>query len=497
MKRTLSFASVALALGCGAGSERIDAKAAKVTRVPVADDLALAAVSGAVDEAGGGVFLGSDGQAKRVRLDGTRAALEPHPGNAVQPDAVSAIFAFGPHVALVAAKNGLFVAQAGWIVVPPWRDQLPAAGLVGVAVAGGTGWIAHRNGLYRLVDGQLGELKIEGGKAAGLTAVAVVPALDGTSTLYFAQGKKLWRGSPTAKGEFTLETVGPAAADLDGDITTLVGLPASPAAPGELWGLAGGTLFRVAGGSTRHDAGDPVNEIAGSGRSLWIRAGGRLLRHDADAGIWTEASGVAADKLLAADATGTAWARAKGRVFGVSPGAVPRIIGLDQNMRLHDTTLTVRAIFSPGSEPSMVTYKIGKGAEVMAKPPLFSLGGVEGDSDLKPYSLASLSAGIYTLTATARFADGKTAVRAVPFELRPAAGSAISFESDIQPINTARCARCHTRGPGPTLAGYEQWKASAAKIVAAVRDRRMPADGPLDPTQIEKIERWASAGAPP
>jgi hypothetical protein len=35
------------------------------------------------------------------------------------------------------------------------------------------------------------------------------------------------------------------------------------------------------------------------------------------------------------------------------------------------------------------------------------------------------------------------------------------------------------------------------RIVAAVVELRMPADGPLDPAQIKVLQRWAAGGALP
>jgi len=56
---------------------------------------------------------------------------------------------------------------------------------------------------------------------------------------------------------------------------------------------------------------------------------------------------------------------------------------------------------------------------------------------------------------------------------------------------------CHETGPGHDLSTYELWKADAARIVQAVSDRRMPADGPLDPLARTKIIRWAQLGTAP
>jgi hypothetical protein len=94
-------------------------------------------------------------------------------------------------------------------------------------------------------------------------------------------------------------------------------------------------------------------------------------------------------------------------------------------------------------------------------------------------------------------ASALTTVRRLHFAFFGSAGAVISFERDLAPINRARCAKCHTTGTMPELATYEQWKANAPAIASAVRDRRMPADGPLDPASILAIQRWVNGGTQP
>jgi hypothetical protein len=72
-----------------------------------------------------------------------------------------------------------------------------------------------------------------------------------------------------------------------------------------------------------------------------------------------------------------------------------------------------------------------------------------------------------------------------------------SWARDIRPIHEARCAKCHTTSPGRPLNTYELWKSNAQLINAAVRDLRMPADGPLDQQGLALIQRWVSSGALP
>ncbi len=84
------------------------------------------------------------------------------------------------------------------------------------------------------------------------------------------------------------------------------------------------------------------------------------------------------------------------------------------------------------------------------------------------------------------------------FDFQPVSpGRCSGCDKDIRPIYEARCAKCHISGPGRPLSTYELWKENANLITAAVRDQRMPADGPLDPQLITLIQRWVASGAKP
>ena len=47
------------------------------------------------------------------------------------------------------------------------------------------------------------------------------------------------------------------------------------------------------------------------------------------------------------------------------------------------------------------------------------------------------------------------------------------------------------------LTTYSAWKENATLIVNAVTELRMPADGPLDPQLVQRIQRWAAGGQLP
>jgi hypothetical protein len=115
---------------------------------------------------------------------------------------------------------------------------------------------------------------------------------------------------------------------------------------------------------------------------------------------------------------------------------------------------------------------------------------------LKPVSFGALPDGWHTLTVTATTGEASVS-RKVHFEFRGSSVAVVSWEQDIRALGEARCNKCHTTGTEPELATFAQWKANAPAIAAAVRESRMPADGPLDSASIAAIVRWVNGGAQP
>jgi hypothetical protein len=125
-----------------------------------------------------------------------------------------------------------------------------------------------------------------------------------------------------------------------------------------------------------------------------------------------------------------------------------------------------------------------------------SLGGTEASGVLKPISFGTLEDGWHTLTVAATTGEA-TSYRRVHFEFLGAGTAAVSWEQDIKQLGLDRCSKCHATGTDPELITFAQWKANAAGIAAAVRDSRMPADGPLDSAGVAAIIRWVNGGAQP
>ena len=485
---TAAVAAAAL-WGCGPPASPLEMNV-------VTTQFAVQAVPGFADERGDAMLIDSAGALVRVRADGSRGALEAHPGNRVAVGGVSAVFPMGPHSALVAAAGGLFVAQEGWIIDPGWASGLDPAGVTGAADPGdGTAWIAHQSGLYQVNGGVLSELKIGGQSVTGITALAAAPAEDGSAGIWYSDAGGLHVVASTSSGLVVRSSTLGAG---DGkDALVMASLGDGERRGGELWVYSGAGLFRLsAGGWSSVGMGAKPEGLAARGRVAWVSAGGKLWRYDADLDTWEIANGITGLRLLAADAAGGAWFSINGALRSVQRERIPRLVGLDTSEVKTVTDVTVRALIPPGPDAQTVTYQL-EGEQVVAGPVTFSLGGEDAEGSALPYSLLGLTTGTHILRATAQYSDGSQATREVPFQYQPYDNAPLSWARDIYPIHVQRCSRCHETGPGHDLATYELWQADAGRIAQAVSDRRMPADGPLDPLARTKIIRWVQTGAAP
>jgi hypothetical protein len=488
------------------GDNPIQAKSLELEQAEVA--LRLAPLAGFADERGGGIFLSAEGSAIRLRADGTKGRLESHPGNARMPGKVARVFATGPFSALVTAENGLYMAESGWLIEPSFQQALSAEGVVAVAYAGdGVAWIAHEQGLFRLEGGALFELKTDGKALRDITALAVAPAPDGASAVWFAQGQTLSFAKQTARQRYEVSVSELSSEDLNGKVLALGGVSAAPGSPGQLWLISERAVFSYdRQGWVRYQARGKPTQLLAAGRWVWLCADERLYRYDVSARSWGEVRDVRAPRLLAADASGTLWLQQDERTLQLRPYALPRLLGLFESARVYASDLYVRAQLPADEVPESVVFSLDDGEEIAqraeqavmgegALPTMdFALGGFDAAGREKTFSLAGLPDGLHALTVRARFAERET-TRTLNFELRTGSQAALSFARDVRPIFEARCAKCHEQGPGHVLTSYEDWLNDKERIVAAVVELRMPADGPLDPVQITTLQRWARGGA--
>lgn len=514
--RLIWTATVVVWSGCG-GTITETLTAAPVDVTTVASMVDVAATPAFADERGGGLFIDLAGRVVRLRGDGTRAALESHPQNAVPPGPATSIWPLGPYTALVVTDRGLYVADSGWLIAPPWQTRLSASGFLSSATApDGVAWIAHQDGLFRVEGGELKELKANGASITGITALAIGPSTDLRPGVWFAQGNTVSVAAQTGANAYAIRDSGLTAEELAGGVRGIAGITASRTSAGtsagEIWIITPKVLYlRTLVSWRRYELGRTPKQVMSTGRFLWLQSGDGLYRYDADARMWMNAKGLeAVPRLLAVDAAGSAWVRVGDRTLSISPTPPIRLLGLYQNQVIYEPETVVQLV-TPGATPLEAlswrfddaeprTVDVTKGQP--GPPPqqaltFHSLAGVEPSGRNRLVSFAALTDGLHTLEVTTRTIDGVEGKRLVHFDLEASASVQVSWQRDIRPLSETRCNKCHSTGTQPELATFEQWKTFANAAAAAVRDRRMPADGPLDAAGIQLVQRWVTGGTLP
>ncbi|MBE2251558.1 MAG: hypothetical protein IAE78_18595 [Myxococcus sp.] len=503
---------VVWSFGCG-GTITEALTAAPVDVSTVTSMVDVAATPAFADERGGGLFVDLAGRVVRLRGDGTRAALASHPQNATPPGLATSVWPLGPYTALVVTDRGLFVADGGWLIAPPWQTRLSAEGFLSSATGtDGVAWIAHQTGLFRVEGGELKELKADGASITGITALAIAPATDLRPGVWFAQGNTVSVAAQTGANSFSIRDSGLSADELAGGVRGIAGISTSRTSSGEVWVITPKVLFqRTLVSWRRFELGRAPRQVLSSGRFLWLQSGDGLYRYDADAKLWNLARGLeAVPTLLAVDAAGSAWVRVGDKTLAVAPSVPLRLLGLYQSQVVYDPDEVVQVVVPQAHALESLTWRFDDneartvdvskgqaGAPPQQNLTFHSLGGVEPSGRLRFLSFAALSDGLHTLEVNARTTDGVDARRLVHFDLEASASIQVSWQRDIRPLAEARCNKCHATGTQPRMTNFEEWKANADASAAAVRDRRMPADGPLDAAGIQLIQRWVNGGALP
>lgn len=506
------FLLALVATACDEGTSSEPLVADSFEPVTLTTSLDLSAAPSFADERGGGIFIDLAGRVVRVRPNGERGVLEPHPRNTVLPGPATAVFPSGPYNALVATTRGVFVVDQGWLIAPPWQAQLDAAGLKAAALGeGGVAWLAHEQGLYRLEGGALSEFTLGGERLGGVTALGLAPTLDGTPGLWFAREGKLYAAAQRSRSEFEVRESGLSADTLEGGVLGIAGIAAARDSGGELWAITAQGLLQYTGTAWRqYTLPQTPRSLVAAGRFAWMQAGDALYRYDGDTRRWATVGNLpSTPALLGVDTAGAAWVRVGTETLSLNRAAAPRLTGLYQGARVYDGQLVLQAALASDGGVDGLSWALDDeelravdlakgvvGAGPTAGLTFHSLGGVEAGGVLKPVSLAALANGRHLLTVIARTGEA-TATRRVHFEFLGAAGATVSWGADVAALNTERCAKCHSTGTEPELKTYEQWRTHAAAISAAVRDRRMPADGPLDEGGIQTIVRWVNGGGLP
>lgn len=522
MNRLLLLGVLVAAAGCDESLVPQPLPTTTFTATTVGTSTELSALPSFADERGGGVFVDLAGRVTRVRPNGSKGVLEPHPSDTVWPGPASGVFPLSGTNSLVATSRGVFVVNDGWLVAPEWQAVLPPEGLRASAVGSdGSAWLAHDTGLFRLARGALGEFKVGAESLTGVTSVAAAPSPEGGAGIWFIREGKLFVATQTGLDDFTVTEP-----KLDTSITTegflaVAGLTPSPKTAGELWAITPRALLTYNGLSWRQfTLGAGPRALKAAGRFAWLQAGDGLYRLDGNAGAWQRVEGLSASAtLLGADAAGSAWVRVGEQTLSVAPYAPIRLRGLFASQQVFDGQLVLQAAVPSAQRDdagvvaagalSALSYRLDdleshpvdltvgvEGEGPSAGETFFSLGGVNDSQVMNPVSFAALIDGWHTLRVSATV-DGQQRERQVHFLFAGAASAVISWEADVKPVFEKHCAACHVSGPAPTeLKDYAEWKANAATIADRVRTSSMPPGG-MDPASISTIVRWANGGTLP
>jgi hypothetical protein len=522
MKHFLLLGVLAAATGCDESLVPQPLPTTSFTATTVGTSEELSALPSFADERGGGVFVDLAGRVTRVRPNGTRGVLEPHPSDEIWPGPATGVFPLSGINSLVATSRGVFVVNDGWLVSPEWQAVIPPDGLRASAVSSdGSAWLAHDTGLFRLARGTLGEFKLGDQSLGGVTSVAAAPTPEGGAGIWFIREKKLFTATQTGTDDFSVKEVKLDASISKDGYLAVVGLSPSPKSAGELWVITPNALLTFTGLAWlqfKLDASPRV--LKGAGRFAWMQAGNTLYRLDGDLGAWQTVEGLSASAtLLGCDSAGTAWVRVGEETVAVAPYVPLRLRGMFASQQIFDGQLVLQAaVPSPsrddagvvtGGETTAMSWQLddleahnvdltagADGEGPTEGETFYSLAGIDGSQVLKPVSFAALNDGWHTLSVKATV-GGQERSRKLHFLFSGAANAVVSWEDDVRPIFEARCASCHVSGPAPTeLKNFTEWKANSSNIADRVRSSAMPPGG-MDPTSVSTIVRWVNGGTLP
>ena len=316
--------------------------------------------------------------------------------------------------------------------------------------------------------------------AAGVGRAVHVPGLEvGNAELAFggpvAGTPALWVTTPT----------GIAGLVFDGEIVRAY--PERAEANGRSLGVdAAGTVWAIAGGRIlrRLPEGRWIEETALTDpQGLAVSPDGRGVWIANSEGIWQHRQGVLsridphpAERLVAGEHGLVALEG--GQAWLVVPGVELAIFGLSEG----ETLSRDRIVVADAGGPSL-------SAEVDGAP----IGSQTFRTGLKLLlSLGELGGGAHTLRLRAGALE-----RSVSFHLVDP--TVPTWSRDISAIYAAHCAECHNpSGNAHNLSTPDRWRAEIERILAAVREHRMPLPpkAPLDTTTIDQIEAWQAAQYP-
>jgi hypothetical protein len=212
------------------------------------------------------------------------------------------------------------------------------------------------------------------------------------------------------------------------------------------------------------------------------------------------ASDAAVDAPPAGDATPARDAAPAGDV-GVTRQTValrvvvePRValVGFADGQRVTEARLPLRAAPpEPGAVESVTWLVDEMRAEELTAPPFGW-----GPQGRLYRDLPMLDFGEHTVEVVVRYRGAEELRRARTFTYVSPLGRVPTYERDVLPVYTTRCARCHSTGIARDLRGYERFRSMAPLVSAALLARRMPPDLAVDQPTVLLFTAWVAGGTP-
>ncbi len=337
-------------------------------------------------------------------------------------------------------------------------------------------WISTATSLYRVRDGGVRRLALEGDFAAASLAVG-----------RRADGASLWVHFPDRVLELWTDDAGVLR-------TARLALPAQPEALGAdaggvLWLVLEGGLFSLGADRRLVEHGVAVTRILASSRSdvawfaaedgrTYLHADGRLhvVRGDLRLGGQAVLGVEGALYTFVADASG-----GTNTLVRHAPRHDVAISGPDDGAIVVTGAQYALAVGDPSR--AQVVARLDDAALPVVREPLRVTITEDGLAD-----------GVHVLSLEVAFGDGTLPFRARrSFELL----STASWATDVEPLASLHCAPCHgAAGPAVTrLVSPTDWQARIADVRANVETGRMPLGrAPLTQRQIALFEAWEHGG---
>ncbi len=257
---------------------------------------------------------------------------------------------------------------------------------------------------------------------------------------------------------------------------------------GTLWLATRGALFSRGFDGQWHDHPSVSNVTAIAARTsaddLWVESNGKILHHEK--GTFRKVPDAPEGRLFGIATSGYALIGDSAGVHRIEAGRIVDLVDINDGDLVSAPRLVMIRAESPSQVESMSAELDGEPIVVHELP---------WRVDLDPRVLGD---GFHSITVTVKYADGGPDGNGrVGFYV--GAASIPTWVLDISVLSAERCDECHgERGNAHRLDTKELWMEDIERVLAAVREARMPLPPkpPLQSSVIDRIAAWQAAGFP-